>query len=62
MSTVFLSRLRSTLVNPICLKSARGRLRLRHTLSWGTITVTVTNDDGEEDDWTEWVYTCGEAE
>ena len=32
----------SMLVNPIWLKSARARLRWKHIISWGTVTVSVT--------------------
>ena len=32
----------SRLVNPIWLKSARARLRWKHVISWGTVTVSLT--------------------
>lgn len=34
--------LRATLANPILLKCARARMRPKHLVSWGTVTLTVT--------------------
>lgn len=44
MSKLFLHNLRTASLynNPLCIKSLRARLRMKHLLSWGTVTLTIT--------------------